>query len=43
MNLVYGLSLGTAYGLLDQQFPTKELISSEPPLPEMAQFNKPND
>src|SRR6476469_9586130 len=33
MNLVYGLSLGTAYGLLDQQFPTKELISSEPPLP----------
>jgi hypothetical protein len=38
LNLVYGLVLGVAFGLLDKQFPTKELISSEPPLPEMAQF-----
>lgn len=43
MNLLYGLCLGLAYGLLDSKFPTKALISSEPPLPEMAQFDKPND
>jgi MFS family permease len=43
LHMVYGLALGVAYDLVDRQFPTKELISSKPPLPEMAQFNKPND
>src|SRR5262245_45384503 len=43
MHMVYGLVLGVMFGLLDKRFPTKALISSEPPLPEMAQFNKPND
>ena len=43
MNLLYGLVLGVVYDLLDKRFPTKELISSEPPLPEMAEFNKQND
>jgi hypothetical protein len=43
MNMIYGLTLGVVYDLLDKKFPTKELISSKPPLPEMAQFNKPND
>lgn len=38
MNMVYGLVLGVVYDILDKQFPTKDLISSEPPLPEMAQF-----
>jgi hypothetical protein len=38
MNLVYGLAIGIFYDLLDKQFPTRDLISSEPPLPEMAQF-----
>jgi len=38
MNLLYGLVLGVTFDLLDKRFPTKELISSEPPLPEMAQF-----
>jgi len=43
MNLLYGLVLGVVYDLLDKRFPTRELISSEPPLPEMAEFNKQND
>jgi MFS family permease len=43
MNMLYGLVLGVVFDLLDRQFPTKELISSQPPLPEMAEFNKPND
>ena len=43
MNLVYGLAIGVFYDLLDQRFPTKSLIPSEPPLPEMAQFNKQSD
>ena len=38
LHVVYGLVLGTVFELLDQKFPTKSLISSEPPLPEMAQF-----
>ncbi len=38
MNLIYGLAIGVLYDLLDKQFPTKSLISSEPPLPEMAKF-----
>lgn len=43
LHMVYGLVLGVVFDLLDQKFPTKELISSKPPLPEMAQFNKPQD
>jgi uncharacterized protein DUF6789 len=38
MNLVYGLTIAVIFDLLDKKFPTKALISSEPPLPEMAQF-----
>jgi hypothetical protein len=38
MNLVYGLVIGVVFDLLDKRFPTKALISEEPPLPEMAQF-----
>ena len=38
LNLVYGLSIGVIYDLLDQRFPTRALISDEPPLPEMAAF-----
>ena len=38
MNLIYGLAIGVVFDLLDKQFPTKELIPSAPPLPEMAQF-----
>jgi MFS family permease len=38
MNLIYGLVIGVAFDLLDKKFPTKALISDEPPLPEMAQF-----
>ena len=40
MNLLYGLVLGVVFDLLDKKFPTKELISSAPPLPEMAQFKE---
>jgi hypothetical protein len=40
MNLVYGLVIGVVFDLLDKNFPTKELISSAPPLPEMAQFQE---
>lgn len=43
MHMIYGLVLGVMFDLLDRKFPTKALISSEPPLPEMAQFNKQND
>jgi hypothetical protein len=43
LNLIYGLVLGVVFELLDRKFPTKALVSSEPPLPEMAQFNKPNE
>ena len=42
LHIVYGLVLGVAFDLLDKQFPTKALISSEPPLPEMAQFKDPD-
>jgi hypothetical protein len=38
MNLLYGLVIGVAFDLLDKRFPTKALISEEPPLPEMAKF-----
>jgi hypothetical protein len=38
LHVVYGLVLGTVFELLDRKFPTKSLIPSEPPLPEMAQF-----
>jgi MFS family permease len=38
MNLIYGLVIGVAFDLLDKKFPTKALISEEPPLPEMAKF-----
>jgi hypothetical protein len=38
MNLVYGLVIGVVFDLLDRKFPTKALISEEPPLPEMAKF-----
>jgi MFS family permease len=38
MNLLYGLAIGVFFDLLDKNFPTKSLISSEPPLPEMAKF-----
>jgi hypothetical protein len=38
LHLVYGLVLGIVFDLLDKKFPTKSLISSEPPLPEMAKF-----
>jgi uncharacterized membrane protein YagU involved in acid resistance len=38
MNLVYGLAIGVFFDLLSKQFPTRSLISSEPPLPEMARF-----
>jgi hypothetical protein len=38
LHVVYGLVLGVGFELLDRTFPTKALISSEPPLPEMAQF-----
>jgi hypothetical protein len=38
LHMVYGLVLGTVFDLLDKRFPTKALISSEPPLPEMAKF-----
>jgi hypothetical protein len=38
MNLVYGLVIGVVFDLLDKKFPTKALISEEPPLPEMAKF-----
>jgi len=42
LHVVYGLVLGVVFELLDRQFPTKALISSEPPLPEMAQFKDPD-
>jgi hypothetical protein len=38
LHLIYGAVLGVVFQLLDSRFPTKSLISSEPPLPEMAQF-----
>jgi hypothetical protein len=38
LHLVYGLVLGVVFQVLDSRFPTKALISDEPPLPEMAQF-----
>jgi hypothetical protein len=38
LHLVYGLVLGVVFQVLDARFPTKALISDEPPLPEMAQF-----
>jgi len=42
LHIVYGLVLGVAFDLLDKKFPTKALISSQPPLPEMAQFKDPD-
>jgi hypothetical protein len=38
LHLVYGLVLGVVFDLLDKKFPSKELLPSEPPLPEMAKF-----
>lgn len=38
LHLIYGGILGVVFQLLDDRYPAKSLISSEPPLPEMAKF-----